>query len=139
MELLKKIPFNFRYYLLTTTKNEIVVLYIHTDFTIEEDTQTMLETNYIPILKNRYNFVDSQTIKISCTDDEKQLKDFNYNIRNYCKARPEAAKIAFYSATPTYKIMFEAETMKAVFDCSDDLYFELGPEGSFKTGKDDFK
>ena len=138
MELLKKIPFNFRYYLLTTTKNEIVILYIHMDYDIQDDTQTMLETNFIPILKNRHEFIDSQTIRVSCKDDEVQLKEFNNIIRNYCKARPDTMKLSFYSASPTYKIMFEPETMKCIFDCTTDLYFELGPEGCFKTGKDDF-
>ena len=138
MELLKKIPFNFRYYLFTTTKHEIVILYIHMDYDIQDNTQTMLETNFIPILKNRHTFIDNQTIKISCKDDEFQLKEFNKNIRNYCRARPDTTKISFYSATPTYKIIFEPETMKSVFTCTADAYFELGPEGGFKTGKDDF-
>ncbi len=138
MELLKKIPSNFRYYLFTTSTKEIVVVYLHMDYNIEDNTITMLESNYIPIFKNRYSIIDNQTIKVTCKDDEIQLKDFNRAIRDYCNARPETTKFSIYSASPTYKILFEADTIKSVFKCTKDVYFELGPEGGFKTGKDDF-
>lgn len=139
MELLKKIPFNFRYYLFTTTKKEIIVIYYKSASTIEENTTTLLEATYIPIFEGNYEFIPSQTIKVSCPDDDIQLKDFNRAIRDYCNARKGYTKFLFFSASPSYEILFEKETVQAIFASCKNVYLEIGEGGAIETGKEDYE
>ena len=138
MELLKKIPFNFRYYLFTTTSKDIIVVYYKSESDIEESTSTMLETTYLPIFRKKYDFDESQTIKFTCTDDEMQLKDFNIAIRDYCVARKDYNEFKFYSASPSYEILFEEETMNSIFTSCKKIYLELGFAGGWRTSKREY-
>lgn len=138
MELLKKIPFNFRYYLFTTTSKDIIVVYYKSESDIEESTSTMLETTYLPIFRKKYDFDESQTIKFTCTDDEMQLKDFNIAIRDYCAARKDYNEFKFYSASPSYEILFEEETMNSIFTSCKKIYLELGFAGGWRTSKREY-
>ncbi len=137
MELLKKIPYNFRYYIFTTRKKQIIIVFAHSNTDIDDNTPTILETSYIPILKSSYDIDDSQTIKVSCKDDELMINDFNNDIRKYCASRQNFQEFRIYSGSPEYKMMFEELTIRALFKSCKSAYFEIG-NSVFRTGKEDY-
>lgn len=130
MDLLKELPLNFRWYLLHTTTDEIIILYYKSPADIASDeSDTIIETTYFQTVLSKYKFKESDTIKKTRNDNEKTIDEFNNDIEKYCLSFDNINEIRLINTQYTHKILFENKVFTAMCKCSDNLYFELGYSG----------
>ena len=138
MDLLKDLPLNFRYYLMTTTNKEILIVYYkHTTDLASEDEETMVESTFIPIVLSKYKIDSSQTVKVTVNDNDAAVTVFNNKIIEYCNARKDFNEVRLLSVTKLHQILFEGKVFNAMIKCAKKLYFDIG-EGGIRVGPQEF-
>lgn len=139
MDLLNELPFNLRWYLLTTKDNKIIILYYKSPSDLfTEDDDTILETTYFQTVLSRYEFDDSQTIKKTRNENEMTINEFNNDIVEYCMKRNKVKEIRLINTQYTHKLIFEEKVYEALNHCGESLYFELG-YSAIRIGSAQFK
>ena len=131
MDLLKELPSNFRYYLITAKTGEILILfYKHNRDFESENEECIVETGYFRLNLAKYVPDQSQTIKVTCNENESTINQLNSNIVEYCNSRPNTKQVRIYNcSTIEYKLLFESNVFKAICGCTKDIYIEIGESG----------
>lgn len=125
MNLLKDLPFNFRWYLLYTKTKEIIILYYRSAFDLQnEDEQTILETTYFDTILSKYEIVEK--LKRTRNENENTINEFNADIIQFCNNHPNSSQIRLINTQYTHDIMFESKVFESFVKASKNLYIELG-------------
>ena len=94
MDLLKELPSNFRYYLITAKTGEILILfYKHNRDFESQDEECIVENGYLRLNLAKYVPDQSQTIKVTCNENESTINQLNSNIVEYCNSRPNTKQV----------------------------------------------
>lgn len=126
MDLLKQQPFNLRYYLKTTTDNKIYILFFYDPNNIAADTQTELESTYIPSYGEIWD--ETQTVTDTVYDDEVQLNLINSKICEYLNSREanNISQIKLINTSFGYdKIILEPKVFESITKCCSNIYIDL--------------
>lgn len=131
MDLLKELPSNFRYYLITAKTGEILILfYRHNRDFDSQNEECIVETGYLSLNLAKYVPDQAQTVKVTCNENESTINQFNANIVKYCNSRPNTKQVRIYNcSTIEYKLLFESKVFKAICGCTKDIYVEIGESG----------
>ena len=131
MDLLKELPSNFRYYLITAKTGEILILfYKHNRDFESQDEECIVETGYLNLNLAKYVPDPAQTVKVTCNENESTINQFNSNIIKYCNSRPNTKQVRIYNcSTIEYKLLLESKVFKAICGCTKDIYIEIGESG----------
>lgn len=131
MDLLKELPSNFRYYLITAKTGEILILFYrhNRDFNSQNE-ECIVETGYLSLNLAKYVPDQAQAVKVTCNENESTINQFNENIVKYCNSRPNTKQVRIYNcSTIEYKLLFESKVFKAICGCTKDIYVEIGESG----------
>lgn len=131
MDLLKELPSNFRYYLITAKTGEILILfYRHNRDFDSQNEECIVETGYLSLNLAKYVPDQAQTVKVTCNENESTINQFNANIVKYCNSRPNTKQVRIYNCSSIeYKLLFESKVFKAICGCTKDIYVEIGESG----------
>ena len=131
MDLLKELPSNFRYYLITAKTGEILILFYKHNRNFEsQNEECIVETGYLNLTLTKYVPEPSQTVKVTCNENESTINQFNSNVVSYCNSRPNTKQVRIYNcSTLEYKLLFESKVFKAICGCTKDIYVEIGESG----------
>jgi hypothetical protein len=125
MDLLKELPFNFRWYLLYTKTKEIIILYYKSASDLQtEDEETILESTYFNTILAKYEIIES--VKRTRNENENTINEFNSDIVEFCNKHPNSSEIRFINTQYTHSLMFESKVFASFAKASKKLYFELG-------------
>lgn len=132
MNLLKELPKNFRYYLLTSKSNKVYILYNKFSYDIEENEETTMETTYLEsIVKSleevvfdgkptKDEFISNQTLKKTVNYNEVNIDKFYEDVYEYVKARKgkniNTIKLVNYNIDEN-GIVFTNNIYKVISDC----------------------
>lgn len=131
MDLLKELPSNFRYYLITAKTGEILILFYKHNRNFEsQNEECIVETGYLNLNLAKYVPDQAQTVKVTCNENESTINQFNTNIVQYCNSRPNTKQVRIYNcSTMEYKLLLESKVFKAIAGCTKDIYIEIGESG----------
>ena len=128
MELLQPNKYNFRYYLLySKSSNEIFILFYksETDFGTKDE-ETILESTYLPFTLKKYTFEETDTVKVTCEDNEYFINQFNNDIVNFCNNHIGSEAVHIDNIQYTFRIALESRVFAACNNCANDIYLNLG-------------
>lgn len=128
MELLQPNKYNFRYYLLySKSSNEIFILFYksETDFGTKDE-ETILESTYLPFTLKKYTFEETDTVKVTCEDNEYFINQFNNDIVNFCNNHIGSEAVHIENIQYTFRIALESRVFAACNNCANDIYLNLG-------------
>ena len=138
MNLLKELSSDFRYALYHTSDSRIIILYLKSNEIINDQSLTQIETLYENTIFKNYKINPTETVKVTCNENENSNNIMNTNIVEYCRKYTDSLEVRFINVTPSHKILFEPQVAKAIFDTSKELYLDIGDSG-IRIDSSDFK
>ena len=138
MNLLKDTPCTFRYGLYHTSDKKVIIVFLESKEEINDYSSTILETLYENAIFLNYKINNNETVKVTCSDNQITMKQFDTDIINYCKKYGNTTnEIRVINATPSHKVLFGVDVFTTIVNNTKELYMELGDSG-FHVGSSDF-
>lgn len=138
MDLLNETPCRFRYGLYHTSDSKIIIVYIETNEEITTESQTLIESLYENTIFLNYKINKAETLKVTCSQNQITMKQFDSNIIEYCKRFKDTVEIRLINGTPTHQLLFGVDVFKEMVNNTKELYIEIGDSG-LHIGTSDFK
>ena len=129
MNLLKDTPCTFRYALYHTSDNKILIVFIESNDEINEYSQTIVETLYENTIFLSYKINQSETIKVTCSQNQITMKQFDSDIISYCKKFTDTNEVRFINGSPNHELLFGVDVFTTIVNNTKELYLELGNSG----------
>ena len=138
MNLLKDTPCTFRYGLYHTSDHKVLIVFLESKEEINDYSSTILETLYENAIFLNYKINKNETVKVTCSDNQVTMKQFDVDIINYCKKYGNTTnEIRIINGTPEHKLLFGIDVFTAIVNNTKNLYMELGESG-FHVSSSDF-
>ena len=138
MNLLKELSSDFRYALYHTSDSRIIILFLKSNEIINDSSITQIESLYENTIFKNYKINSSETVKVTCNENESSNNIMNSTIAEYCRKYNDSVEVRMINVTPSHKILFEPKVIKAIFDTSKELYLDIGDSG-VRIDSSDFK
>ena len=121
--LLKKLDYDTRYVLLTTTNKDIYVYLLHSSSTITDSDKTEIESGYLPLLDN---IDQSQTKTFTTNDNPKAINKMNDDITEYINARDEYKSFNIINTSRNHKFVIQSKVFAAAVKNCKNIYIDMG-------------
>lgn len=129
MDLLQDHPKDFRYYLCTSTSNNIYILFSKFAYEIKDNEETPMENVYIHTAKEVGDeFINSETVKVTEWNNEVTIDQFHLKVYEYIKARKDRNinKIKFMNfSLDDNSILFPDNVFQIATECCKKIYVQL--------------